>query len=155
MNRWFIVKVRYTKQNENGTFKRVTEPYLLSAHTFTDAEARIYEELGEVIRGEFDVVSITRAEFHDIFQFDDSMVWWKCKVTYTSIHADDKEKQTTQTFLTTAETAKEAFDRVGESLKNLQIDFEIVATTKTPIIDVFPAKEEVEESEDESEDERE
>ncbi len=42
MNSWFTVKVKYTKQLENGTFKRVSEPYLLAAMTFTDAEARIY-----------------------------------------------------------------------------------------------------------------
>ena len=29
MNNWFTVKVKYTKQLENGTFKRVSEPYLL------------------------------------------------------------------------------------------------------------------------------
>ena len=46
MNSWFKVKVKYTKQLESGSFKRVSEPYLLSATTFTDAEARIYEELG-------------------------------------------------------------------------------------------------------------
>ena len=45
MNNWFTVKVKYTKQLENGTFKRVSEPYLLCAMTFTDAETRIYEEL--------------------------------------------------------------------------------------------------------------
>ena len=45
MNNWFTVKVKYTKQLDNGTLKRVSEPYLLAAMTFTDAEARIYEEL--------------------------------------------------------------------------------------------------------------
>lgn len=45
---WFTVKVRYTKQLENGTFKRVLEVYLLPAETFTDAEARIYEEMGTI-----------------------------------------------------------------------------------------------------------
>jgi DNA replication initiation complex subunit (GINS family) len=55
---WFTVKVRYTKQNEDGSFKRVTEPYLLAAVSFTDAEKRIYEELENTIRGEFRVMSI-------------------------------------------------------------------------------------------------
>ncbi|HRP53378.1 MAG TPA: DUF4494 family protein, partial [Fluviicola sp.] len=46
MNNWFTTKVKYTKQLEDGSFKRVSEPYLVAAMTFTDAEARIYEELG-------------------------------------------------------------------------------------------------------------
>ena len=66
MNSWFTVKVKYTKQLENGTFKRVSEPYLLAAMTFTDAEARIYEELGSSIRGEFQVTGIARTDLHDI-----------------------------------------------------------------------------------------
>ena len=67
MNNWMTVKVKYTKQLDNGALKRVSEPYLLAAMTFTDAEARIYEELGQIIRGEFNVVSIAREEIHDIF----------------------------------------------------------------------------------------
>ena len=38
MNNWFTVKVKYTKQLDDGQFKRVTEPYLLAAMTFTDAD---------------------------------------------------------------------------------------------------------------------
>ena len=53
MNNYFTVKVKYTKQLENGTFKRVTEPYLLTAMTFGNAETRIFEKLDEIVRGEF------------------------------------------------------------------------------------------------------
>src|SRR5690606_38145327 len=97
MNNWFTVKVKYTKQLENGDFKRVTEPYLLAAMTFTDAEARIYEELGAVIRGEFNVTSISRTDFHDIFHYEDSDTWYKCKITYEGATEDsDKPKKVTQ-----------------------------------------------------------
>lgn len=79
MNNWFTVKVKYTKQLEDGGFKKVSEPYLLAAMTFTDAEARIYEELGSIIRGEFVVTGISRTEIHDIFMYDDIDTWYKCK----------------------------------------------------------------------------
>jgi len=84
MNTWFTVKVKYTKQLDDGTFKRVSEPYLLAAMTFTDAEARIYEELGSIIRGEFTVTNIARTEYHDIFYYEDADLWYKCKITYQS-----------------------------------------------------------------------
>ena len=61
------MKVKYTKQLENGAFKRVTEPYLVAGFSFTDAEASIYENLGNVIRGEFMVTDIKRVDYHDIF----------------------------------------------------------------------------------------
>lgn len=139
MNNWFTVKVKYTKQMEDGTFKRVSEPYLLSAMTFTDAEARIYEELGQIIRGEFDVISISRTELHDIFAYDDASQWWKCKVTYESAeHGSEKVKKVSQTFLVSADTAKEAYDRIQESLSTLMVDFNIPSIVYSPIVDIFP-----------------
>lgn len=142
MNNWFTVKVKYTKQLENGTFKRVSEPYLLSALTFTDAEARIYEELGAIIRGEFDVVSISRTELHDIFAYDDSATWWKCKVTYESAdHNSEKTKKVSQNFLVSADTAKEAYERILESLSTLMVEFNIPSIVYSPIVDIFPPSE--------------
>lgn len=142
MNNWFTVKVKYTKQLENGTFKRVSEPYLLSAMTFTDAEARIYDELGQIIRGEFDVISISRTELHDIFAYDDSATWWKCKVSYESAeHNSEKVKKVSQNFLVSAETAKEAYERIQESLSTLMVDFNIPSIVFSPIVDIFPPSE--------------
>lgn len=142
MNNWFTVKVKYTKQLENGTFKRVSEPYLLAASSFTDAEARIYEELGAIIRGEFDVVSIGRTEIHDIFAYDDAFTWWKCKVTYESVeHDSEKTKKVSQNFLVSANDAKEAYDRIQESLSTLMVEFNIPSIIFSPIVDIFPVSE--------------
>jgi hypothetical protein len=143
MNSWFTVKVKYTKQLENGTFKRVSEPYLLAAMTFTDAEARIYEELGSSIRGEFQVTGITRTDLHDIFQYDDAEQWFKCKVTYDRIDEDgEKAKTISQNFLVSAANVKESYERVEESLATLMIDFNVVSITASPIVEIFPYREE-------------
>jgi hypothetical protein len=124
---------------ENGTFKRVSEPYLLASMTFTDAEKRIYEELGSIIRGEFLVNAITRTDIHDIFQYDESDVWFLAKVKYDTVVEDgDKKKTITQKFLVSAETVKEANDRIVESLSTLMIDYQIHSITESPIVDIFP-----------------
>lgn len=139
MNNWFTVKVKYTKALDNGTFKRVSEPYLLAAMTFTDAEARIYEELGSIIRGEFNVVGITRTELHDIFAYDDADVWYKVKITYESEAADDeKSKKVAQNFLVSAHSVKDAYDRIKESLSTLMVDFQIPSIMVSPIVEIFP-----------------
>ena len=44
MHTWFECKIRYEKTMENGMNKKVTEPYLVDALSFTEAEARIIEE---------------------------------------------------------------------------------------------------------------
>ena len=43
MHTWFECKIRYEKVMENGMNKKVTEPYLVDALSFTEAEARIIE----------------------------------------------------------------------------------------------------------------
>jgi len=142
MNTLFTVKVRYTKQLDNGSFKRVTEPYILAAHTFSDAEARIYEELGSIIRGEFSVVSITRTEIHDIFGYDDADVFYKAIISFDSYDEDsEKTKKQKNTFLVTASSVKEANDRIKESLSGWLADYTIDAVSVTPIVDFFPFKE--------------
>lgn len=144
MNNWFTVKVKYTKQMDNGALKRVSEPYLLAAMTFTDAEARIYEELGAIIRGEFNVVGIARTELNDIFAYDDADTWYKCRVRYENFDADsDKGKKVTQNFLVAANNVKEAYERMQESLKSLMVDFEIPSIVFSPIVDIFPYNEEL------------
>lgn len=45
MHTWFECKIRYEKVMENGMNKKVTEPYLVDALSFTEAEARIIEEI--------------------------------------------------------------------------------------------------------------
>lgn len=142
MNTWFTVKVKYTKQLEDGTFKRVSEPYLVAAMTFTDAEARIYEELGSLIRGEFVVTGITRTDFHDIFHYEDADVWYKCKITYEAGGDGGEEgakaKKVSQNFLVTAHSVKDASDRLKESLSGMIIDYIQKSVVESPIIDVFP-----------------
>ena len=144
MNNWFTVKVKYTKQLDNGALKRVSEPYLLAAMTFTDAEARIYEELGTVIRGEFNVTGISRTEIHDIFAYEDSDVWYKCKVMYDNVDADtEKATKVSQNFLVSAGSVKQAYDRITESLGGLLVDYQIPSIMVSPIVEIFPYNEEL------------
>lgn len=142
MNNWFTVKVKYIKQLENGTFKRVTEPYLLSAMTFTDAEARIYEELGSIIRGEFSVIGIARTEIHDIFHYEDSEEWFKIKISFKSDSEEgSKGKKVSQSFLISAHSVKDACERLKESLQGMLIDYTITSAVVSPIVEIFPYNE--------------
>lgn len=142
MNNWMLVKVKYTKQQEDGGLKRVTEPYLLAAMSFTDAETRIYEELGEIIRGEFNVVSIARQEIHDIFACDDSDVWYAAKIKYDSMDDDSgNSKKVTQNFLVAADSIKDAHIKINKELGTLLVDFEITSLVKSPIVEIFPYRE--------------
>lgn len=141
MNQWYQAKVKFTKQMEDGTLKRITEPYLLDAVSFTDAEARIYEEVGEQIRGEFIVSDVSKKDYADIFHYEDADYWYQAKVTYVSVDAySGKEKKVTNLFLVSADNVKEAYERIYESLASMLVSYEIPEIKLTPIVDIFPFK---------------
>ncbi len=146
MNTWYLVKVKFTKEFADGTLKRVTEPYMVNAVSFTDAEAIIYEEVGEFIRGEFLVIAAARQEICDVFSFDDSETWWKAKVSYTTEDDNGKEKKVVNYFYVTANESNEADARIKEELKGLMSVFEVTALTKTKIVEfINPSLEKTEE----------
>jgi len=67
MAQLFETKIRYDKIQENGAVKKVTEAYLVDALSFTEAEARIIEEMTPYISGDFSVAAIKRTKIAEIF----------------------------------------------------------------------------------------
>ncbi|MCH7399257.1 DUF4494 domain-containing protein [Belliella sp. DSM 107340] len=146
MRVWFLCKVKYAKENEEGLLKNVSEQYLVDAVSFTEAEARIYDMLGSVIRGDFQVTNISKSNIVDVFFYDDIDIWHKCKITYIVTDADSgKEKKVTQFMLVTAHDVKEAFERIFESLNNMLVTFRVPEVTESPIVEIFPYEKDDEE----------
>lgn len=138
-NNWMTVKVKLTRQMDDGTFKRVSEQYLFASMNFSDAEQRTYEELGAFVRGEFIVSGITRTDVHDIFDYEDSDVWYKCTIKFSSeAEEGSKSKKVSQTMLVSAHSVKEANARLIESLNGMMIDYEITGVVVSPIVEIFP-----------------
>ena len=51
MSQWFETKVKYDKTMlDTGAIKSVTEPYLVDALSFTEAEARITKEMEPFVK---------------------------------------------------------------------------------------------------------
>jgi hypothetical protein len=141
MANWFECKVRYDKLQENGSAKKVTEPYLVDALSFTEAEARITEEQTPFISGEFSVSAVKRTKIAEIFFNEEGDRWFLVKVAYITI--DEKsavEKRTTSLILVQANTFKEAFDNFIEGMKGTMADYEIASIAETPLMDVYKLK---------------
>ena len=141
--------VKYNKENEQGLLKSVSEKYLIDAVSLTEAEARIYDLLGSVIRGDFQVKGIQKTNINDVFLYEDTDIWHQGKVTYTVADADSgKEKKVTQYMLVSAPNVKDAYDRIHESLSNMMVSFQVPEIKETNIVEIFPyEKEETEEEE--------
>ena len=136
---WFETKIRYDKIQENGAVKKVNEPYLVDALTFTDAEARIIEEQTPFISGEFSVAAIKKTNIAEVFYKDGCDKWWSVK--YNIIIPDEKsgkERRTPVYVMVQANTQQGATDNFNEGMKGTMADYEIEKVAETKIMDVYP-----------------
>ena len=85
MANWFECKVRYDKVQDNGSVKKVNEPYLVDALSFTEAEARIIEEQTPFISGDFSVSAVKRTKISEIFYDEGGDRWYLAKVAFITI----------------------------------------------------------------------
>ena len=141
MANWFECKVRYDKMMENGATKKVNEPYLVDALSFTEAEARIIEEQSPFMSGEFSVSAVKRTKIAEIFRDDSADRWYLVKCAFITI--DEKtaaEKRSVSQMLVAANNFREAFENFVEGMKSTMADYEIVSISETPLMDVYGAK---------------
>lgn len=141
MHTWFLCKIRYDKVMENGMNKKVTEPYLVDALSFTEAEARIIEEMTPFISGEFTISDISRANYSELFPSEEEAAdrWFKCKLFFITL--DEKsgsEKKTSTYVLVQAADTNDAVKKLNDGMKGTLADYQIASVAETAIVDVYP-----------------
>lgn len=142
MAQWIEVRARYDKMMENGSVKKVTEPYLVDALSCTEAETRVTEELTTYISGDFRISSVITTKIAEIFW--DALTgdkFYKVKVNFITL--DEKtaaEKRTASYILVQASSFKEAYDNFLDGMKGTMADYEIEAITETKLVEVYKAK---------------
>jgi hypothetical protein len=137
MSEWFQTKVKFLRQMDNGLIKQITEQYLVDAMSFTETEARVMQEVGEGMR-EVTMMSVARSNIKEVVFYGDTDMWFKVKVTYSTMDEDtEKEKKITTYLLVNANDLRESYDRTEEHLKEMLVPFQIPKIEESPIIDVF------------------
>lgn len=141
MEQWIKTSVRFDKTMENGAIKKVTEPYLVDALSFTEAEARIIEEVTPYISGEFTVSAVNKSKVSEIFWDASGDRWYQVKAAFITINEKTgAEKRSKTVFMVQASDFKSAYDNFMQGMKGTMADFEIIGITETAIMDVFKAK---------------
>ena len=115
MHTWFECKIRYEKTMENGMNKKVTEPYLVDALSFTEAEARIIEEME--LNAMEPVMAQCCFESAELLVngFDTLRIRW--------VQAAD---------------LRDAVKKLDEGMKGTMADYQIASVAETAIMDVYP-----------------
>ncbi|QHI35148.1 hypothetical protein IMCC3317_04940 [Kordia antarctica] len=139
---WYECKVKYRKLDEaTGAQKITTEPFLVDAVSYTEAESRITEEMAAYLREgeEIKITNIKVANYAEIHPFENSDRWFKCKVAMIAFDEESgKERKTNLYLLIQGNDVKEAFENTVIAMKDTMAEYTIPAVAESPIMDVFP-----------------
>ena len=139
MYTWFTCKVTFDRQGEDGLIKKVTEPFLVDALSFTEAEARIAKEVNPFVTGEMLIADIKRTKIAEMFYNEEGDKWYRCKINYLSVDENKGvEKRIAQNVMVQASSFKNAVDTLIDRMKGALGDYEIASVIETNILDVYP-----------------
>lgn len=136
--RFFEVKVKYDKMQDNGALKAVTETYALDALSFTEAEAKITDMMRPFINGSFEVTAEKIAPYTNFIRGQHDL-YYQVKYTFTSVNdiTGTESKKHLETILINAEDFDEAKAKAVSYQHECVLDWQIDTLKETKIIDVF------------------
>ena len=138
MTNYYECHVKYEKTLETGTQAKVDEAYLVDAMSFTEAEARIIEEITPFIVGEFEVSAVKRAKISELFYDANGDKWYRCKVMFITL--DEKtgqEKKAASMMYVQASDFQTAVKNLENGMKGTMADWEIHTITETKVLKVY------------------
>lgn len=141
MSYWFECKVAYERQAEAMGMKKVSELYLVSAMSFTEAEERIIKEISPLVSiGELEVTNIKRVKFAELFLTSRTEAdrYFKARVNFITI--DEKsgsEKKAGVNILVQSEDFATAVSTLVKEMESQLSEYEIASISDTQILDVI------------------
>ncbi len=139
---WYECKVKYRKFDENsGKHTNKTEPYLVDAISYTEAEKRITEEMQAYLADseEIKITNIKVANYAEIHPFENSDRWFKSRVSLIAFDEESgKERKSNMYLLIQANDVKEAYENTVSTMQDTMGEYSIPAIAESPIMDVFP-----------------
>lgn len=138
MANYYQVNISYQKEDETGRLKTHKESYLFDALSYTEAEAKGYDNIVTDAQ-DFSVATITRMRLADLFKYPTGDSWYKSRVIFYALdEKSGKEKKISTLVLVNADDLNEALTRIAESHKNMLVPYEVTTLALTPILEFFP-----------------
>ena len=142
MHNYFLVKTKFEKTAEEGKIEKVSRDDLVDALSFTEAEARIIEEMRPFVNWEFTIKSLKRFNVREIFFNETGDKWFKAKINFVVFDEEKgKEKKPASYMLIQASDMSEARVNLIEGMKGSVADWKEESITETKIMEVFKWKE--------------
>jgi hypothetical protein len=139
MNSLYSVNVKYLKLSENGEgYKKMNETFLVNAVSFTDAEAKITEEMMMRTKEEFMVQAIKRENYSYVLTNDeDGGYFFNAVVSYSSLDDDgENQKKIRMNMCVETSNIEKVSDIVAKVLAD-SVDYNLIKVGLTKIIYVI------------------
>lgn len=138
VSEWFEVKFAYNKTMEDGAQKLVTELYVVEALSFTEAEAKIIEEMEPYVQDGYNIKAIARPQYKEVWFSDKNTddKWYKARFQFITF----MEKKTNMFYLIQAGSFDAAKKYVENVMRGTMKDYTVTALKETSVMDVFEVK---------------
>lgn len=133
----FECTVAYEKMMENGMQKKVSEPYIVKAYSFTEAEAVITDFIKPYITGEFSIKSIKRCKCNEIVEDANGDRYFNAIISMITLdEKSGKEKKTRVPLVVQANDMDGALDNLKKHMSGSMADYEVAKLEESKIMDV-------------------
>lgn len=137
MAMYFEVKARYDRMQENGSVKKVTEPYIVDALSFAEAEARAFEKITPYVSGDVEIRAVKRTPIAEIFE-PDADKFFLAKVAFVTLDGKTAtERKSTSQMLVGGVDYDDAKANFEAGMKGTIADFELQSLSETAIVEIF------------------
>lgn len=140
---WFEAKVKLTRLAGDGREKKVVETYLVDALSYTEAEARIVEEMDIVTSGDFHITGLKPSRISEVLESCgvEGGKWFLGLVDIIdTITPTGKEKRERKHILVPGRDIDEALDNLKRETCRYVIPAEIAGVRDSAVADIFVYK---------------
>ena len=139
---WFECKVKFQGAGESGNIEVITEVCLIDAISYTEAEARLSEEMESIAGGgTFQIDTIKKTKITEIFAYDAGEWWYKIVINMTILDEEEgRSKNEKIQYMIMADDIQQALTRINASLESTMVPYTIISLSVSGVIDVFEYK---------------
>lgn len=134
----YLIKIKYTKQLDNGLLKSVTEPYIITnVDRFTEAESTGFKLIEKYGLQDADITHIQRIAIDEVFYYDKDDCICIATIMNTTTKEDGSEHKFKVDWVVSAADVNDAIKKVNEYLKTDIRNLSLEKIKKTKIVEII------------------
>lgn len=135
---YYLIKIKYTKQLDNGLLKSVTEPYIITnVDRFTEAESTGFKLIEKYGLQDADITHIQRIAIDEVFYYDEDECICIATIMNTITKEDGSEQKFKGDWVVSAADVNDAIKKVNEFFRKDMRNLSLEKIKKTRIVEII------------------